>query len=53
MFIGICDPAVVFFPRGIVDRVRVRIAPLPERLDKLFAFLVGLQCAEKFAALRP
>ena len=44
MLVGVGDPAVVFFFKGVLRRIRVGIAPLPEGLDELLALLVGCRC---------
>ena len=46
VLVGIGDAAVVLFLKGILGRIRVRIAAQPELLDKLFALFVGLQAEE-------
>ncbi len=49
MLVGIGDAAVVFFLIGIIDRIGIGIAALPELLDEVLAFLVGLQLQEGLA----
>ena len=49
MLVGIGDAAVVFFFIGIIHRIGIGIAALPELLDEVLAFLVGLQLQESFA----
>ena len=49
MLIGIGDAPVMFFLERILRRILIGIAPLPERLDVLFALFVGLQFQEEFA----
>ena len=49
MLVGVGDAAIVLFLYGVVDRIGVGIAPLPELLDKLLALFVGLQLQEGFA----
>src|SRR5579859_2586576 len=49
MLVSIGDAAIVLFFYGIIDRIRIRIAPLPEFLDELLALFVGLELQESFA----
>src|SRR5205809_52811 len=49
MLIGVRDAAVVFVFELVVFAVRIGIAPLPERLDKLVALFVVRELHESFA----
>ena len=49
MLVGIGDAAVVLFLIGIIDRIGIGIAALPELLDEVLAFLVRLQPQESLA----
>jgi len=43
MLVGVGYPAVMLFLGGIIGRIGIGVAPLPELLDKLFALFVRLQ----------
>src|SRR5262249_43218637 len=49
MFVGVLDPAVMFILKSVVFAVRIRIAPVPERLNKFFALLFVGELHESFA----
>src|ERR1700690_1295418 len=52
MLVGVGDPSIILFFEGILSRIGVWIAPLPELLDELFALFVGLKMDESAAFFR-
>src|ERR1700677_1533712 len=49
MLIGVGDPAVMLFLKGVFRRLGVGIAALAKRLDELFPLLVGRKMQEGMA----
>ena len=49
MLVGVGDAAVVFFLEGVFGGIGIGIAALPELLDELLAFFVGLEMQEGVA----
>ena len=52
MLIRVRNPAVVFLFEGVLRRIWVGIPALPEGLDKLLSFFVGLKLQKRTSLLR-
>ena len=52
MLVGVRNPPVVLFLKGVFRRIGIGIAPLPELLDELLPFFVGRKVQESVLFFR-